>query len=123
MFVKLYCLFSFFFLPVTTTPPPGSGHARRCNDTEKAYCVNGGDCYFIHGINRIACKCGDGYFGRRCSQTEPLRSYMPDPFKSVQMTLLVIAVKPTLWPVSTVCQLLSSVSVSDCPCVMHARWV
>uniref|UniRef100_A0A672FID5 Neuregulin 2b n=1 Tax=Salarias fasciatus TaxID=181472 RepID=A0A672FID5_SALFA len=31
-----------------------SHHARRCNDSEKAYCVNGGDCYFIHGINQLS---------------------------------------------------------------------
>uniref|UniRef100_A0A4W5JQL9 Immunoglobulin I-set domain-containing protein n=1 Tax=Hucho hucho TaxID=62062 RepID=A0A4W5JQL9_9TELE len=41
---------------ITTTPSSGSGHARRCNDSEKAYCVNGGDCYFIHGINQFSCK-------------------------------------------------------------------
>ncbi|CAB1337510.1 unnamed protein product, partial [Coregonus sp. 'balchen'] len=41
---------------VTTTLSPGSSHARRCNDTEKSYCVNGGDCYFIHGINQLSCK-------------------------------------------------------------------
>ncbi|XP_065143221.1 neuregulin 2a isoform X7 [Paramisgurnus dabryanus] len=58
---------------ITTTLSPGSGHARRCNDTEKAYCVNGGDCYFIHGINQLSCKCPDGYFGPRCTQTGPLR--------------------------------------------------
>ncbi|XP_033955825.1 neuregulin 2a isoform X4 [Pseudochaenichthys georgianus] len=64
---------------ITTTPPPASGHARKCNDTEKAYCVNGGDCYFIHGIDKLACKCPDGYFGPRCLQTEPLRLIMPKP--------------------------------------------
>lgn len=69
---------------ITTTPSPGSGHARRCNDTEKAYCVNGGDCYFIHGINQLSCKCPDGYFGPRCLETEPLRLYMPNPFKKAE---------------------------------------
>lgn len=48
--------FFLFFFSVTTTLSPGSGHARRCNDTEKAYCVNGGECYFIHGINQLSCK-------------------------------------------------------------------
>uniref|UniRef100_A0A8C7L360 Neuregulin 2a n=1 Tax=Oncorhynchus kisutch TaxID=8019 RepID=A0A8C7L360_ONCKI len=66
---------------ITTTPSPGSGHARRCNDSEKAYCVNGGDCYFIHGINQFSCKCPDGFFGQRCLQTEPLRLRMPNPYK------------------------------------------
>ncbi|KAM3869490.1 neuregulin 2a [Diretmus argenteus] len=69
---------------LTTTLSPGSGHARRCNDTEKAFCVNGGDCYFIHGINQLSCKCPDGYFGPRCLQTEPLRLYMPNPFKKAE---------------------------------------
>ncbi|XP_075887580.1 neuregulin 2a isoform X5 [Nelusetta ayraudi] len=68
----------------TTTLAPGSGHARKCNDTEKAYCVNGGDCYFIHGINQLSCKCPAGYFGPRCLQTEPLRVYMPSPFKKAE---------------------------------------
>ncbi|XP_026090391.1 pro-neuregulin-2, membrane-bound isoform-like isoform X4 [Carassius auratus] len=63
---------------ITTTLSPGSGHARRCNESEKAYCVNGGDCYYIHGINRLSCKCPDGYFGKRCLQTEPLKLTMPD---------------------------------------------
>ncbi|KAK1787388.1 hypothetical protein P4O66_002883 [Electrophorus voltai] len=44
---------------VTTTLPPGSGHARRCNDTEKGYCVNDGECYFIHGINQLSCNLRD----------------------------------------------------------------
>lgn len=42
--------------PVTTELPPGSGHERRCNETEKGYCVNNGECYFIHGINQLSCK-------------------------------------------------------------------
>ncbi|KAM8899147.1 neuregulin 2a isoform 2-T2 [Spinachia spinachia] len=69
---------------ITTTPAPGSGHARRCNATEKAYCVNGGECLFYHGINKLSCKCRDGYFGRRCLETEPLRLYMPNPIKKAE---------------------------------------
>ncbi|XP_067280518.1 neuregulin 2a isoform X9 [Pseudorasbora parva] len=69
---------------ITTTLSPGSGHARKCNDTEKAYCVNGGDCYYIHGINQFSCKCPDGYFGQRCLQTEPRRLYMPKPNKKAE---------------------------------------
>ncbi|XP_061090840.1 pro-neuregulin-2, membrane-bound isoform-like isoform X2 [Conger conger] len=68
----------------TTTLSPGSGHARRCNETEKAYCVNGGDCYFIHGINQLSCKCPSEFFGPRCLQTEPLRLYMPKPYKKAE---------------------------------------
>uniref|UniRef100_A0A8C2ZVG5 Neuregulin 2a n=1 Tax=Cyclopterus lumpus TaxID=8103 RepID=A0A8C2ZVG5_CYCLU len=59
---------------LTTTPSPGSGHASRCNDTDKAYCVNGGDCYFIHGINQISCKCPNDFTGDRC-QTYVMASF------------------------------------------------
>ncbi|KAL3042969.1 hypothetical protein OYC64_020811 [Pagothenia borchgrevinki] len=59
---------------ITTTPPPASGHARKCNDTEKAYCVNGGDCYFIHGIDKLACKCPNDFTGDRC-QTYVMASF------------------------------------------------
>ncbi|KAG7484889.1 hypothetical protein MATL_G00055220 [Megalops atlanticus] len=67
---------------ITTTLSPGSGHARRCNESEKNYCVNGGDCYFIHGINQLSCKCPAEYYGPRCRQTGPLRLYMPNPYKT-----------------------------------------
>ncbi|XP_046879079.1 neuregulin 2b [Hypomesus transpacificus] len=54
---------------LTTTLSPGVSPARRCNDTEKAYCVNGGDCYFIHGINQLSCKCPNDYTGDRCQNS------------------------------------------------------
>ncbi|XP_063059813.1 neuregulin 2a isoform X3 [Engraulis encrasicolus] len=69
---------------ITTTLSPGSGHSRPCNETERAYCVNGGECYFIHGINQLSCKCPDGYFGKRCLQTEPLRLRMPNPTEKAE---------------------------------------
>ncbi|KAM9729573.1 neuregulin 2a isoform 4-T4 [Menidia menidia] len=59
---------------ITTTQSPGSGHARRCNDTEKSYCVNGGDCYFYHGINQLSCKCPNDFTGDRC-QTYVMASF------------------------------------------------
>ncbi|XP_035263565.1 pro-neuregulin-2, membrane-bound isoform-like isoform X5 [Anguilla anguilla] len=58
----------------TTTLSPGSGHARRCNETERAYCVNGGDCYFIHGINQLSCKCPNNFTGDRC-QTDVMAGF------------------------------------------------
>ncbi|XP_078267627.1 neuregulin 2a isoform X3 [Rhinoraja longicauda] len=50
----------------TTTLSPESGHARRCNESEKSYCVNGGVCYYIDGINQISCKCPNEFTGDRC---------------------------------------------------------
>uniref|UniRef100_A0A4X2KKR0 Pro-neuregulin-2, membrane-bound isoform n=1 Tax=Vombatus ursinus TaxID=29139 RepID=A0A4X2KKR0_VOMUR len=64
---------------VATTLSSWSGHARKCNETAKSYCVNGGVCYYIEGINQLSCKCPNGFFGQRCLEKLPLRLYMPDP--------------------------------------------
>ncbi|XP_032281370.1 pro-neuregulin-2, membrane-bound isoform isoform X2 [Halichoerus grypus] len=64
---------------VSTTLSSWSGHARKCNETAKSYCVNGGVCYYIEGINQLSCKCPNGFFGQRCLEKLPLRLYMPDP--------------------------------------------
>ncbi|XP_023050819.1 pro-neuregulin-2, membrane-bound isoform isoform X3 [Piliocolobus tephrosceles] len=53
---------------VSTTISSWSGHARKCNETAKSYCVNGGVCYYIEGINQLSCKCPVGYTGDRCQQ-------------------------------------------------------
>lgn len=50
------CVCVFFFPAVTTTLSSWSGHARKCNETAKSYCVNGGVCYYIEGINQLSCK-------------------------------------------------------------------
>lgn len=42
--------------PVSTTLSSWSGHARKCNESAKSYCVNGGVCYYIEGINQLSCK-------------------------------------------------------------------
>ncbi|XP_037124888.1 neuregulin 2a isoform X1 [Syngnathus acus] len=60
---------------ITTTRSPGSGHGRRCNETEKSFCVNGGDCYVIHGINRLSCTCPNDFTGDRCQTYVMARFY------------------------------------------------
>ncbi|KAJ8367701.1 hypothetical protein AAFF_G00311320 [Aldrovandia affinis] len=82
---------------ITTTLSPGSGHARRCNETEKTYCVNGGDCYFIHGINQLSCKCPPDYSGPRCRQTQPLR-LCPIDFTGDRCQTYVMAIKSYPYP-------------------------
>uniref|UniRef100_A0A8C5GUX8 Pro-neuregulin-2, membrane-bound isoform-like n=1 Tax=Gouania willdenowi TaxID=441366 RepID=A0A8C5GUX8_GOUWI len=59
-------------------------HSRRCNETEKAYCVNGGHCFFIQGINKLSCRCPEGYSGQRCLKTDPRRLYSPNPYKKAE---------------------------------------
>ncbi|MXQ91004.1 hypothetical protein E5288_WYG005552 [Bos mutus] len=72
-----------FVNSVSTTLSSWSGHARKCNETAKSYCVNGGVCYYIEGINQLSCKCPNGFFGQRCLEKLPLRLYMPDPKQSM----------------------------------------
>ncbi|XP_075756213.1 pro-neuregulin-2, membrane-bound isoform isoform X2 [Pelodiscus sinensis] len=51
---------------LTTTLSSWSGHARKCNETAKSYCANGGVCYYIEGINQLSCKCPIEFTGDRC---------------------------------------------------------
>ncbi|XP_055498105.1 pro-neuregulin-1, membrane-bound isoform isoform X1 [Leucoraja erinacea] len=50
----------------TTSPTPWSGHARPCNESNRHYCVNGGQCFVIDGINKLSCKCPNEFTGDRC---------------------------------------------------------
>lgn len=40
-------------------------------------------CFSFYNTCLLLPRCPDGYFGPRCLQTEPLRLYMPNPFKSM----------------------------------------
>ncbi|XP_055358076.1 neuregulin 2a isoform X3 [Betta splendens] len=59
---------------LTTTITPDSGHTKRCNDTDKSYCVNGGECFFIEGVDQLSCKCPNDFTGDRC-QTYVMASF------------------------------------------------
>lgn len=64
--------------PATTSPTPWSGHARPCNESNRHYCVNGGQCFVIDGINKLSCKCESGFTGERCAETLPMRVFIPE---------------------------------------------
>ncbi|XP_019517565.1 PREDICTED: pro-neuregulin-2, membrane-bound isoform isoform X5 [Hipposideros armiger] len=85
---------------VSTTLSSWSGHARKCNETAKSYCVNGGVCYYIEGINQLSCKCPNGFFGQRCLEKLPLRLYMPDPKQSVLWDTPGTGVSSSQWSTS-----------------------
>ncbi|XP_072854500.1 pro-neuregulin-2, membrane-bound isoform isoform X3 [Pogona vitticeps] len=51
---------------VSTTLSSGPGHTRQCNETVKSYCVNGGVCYYIEGINQLSCRCPNEFTGDQC---------------------------------------------------------
>ncbi|XP_067901277.1 pro-neuregulin-1, membrane-bound isoform isoform X5 [Heterodontus francisci] len=64
--------------PATTSPTPWSGHARPCNESDRHYCVNGGQCFVINGINKLSCQCDPGFTGERCTETVPMRVFIPE---------------------------------------------
>ncbi|XP_044298772.1 pro-neuregulin-2, membrane-bound isoform [Varanus komodoensis] len=51
---------------VTTSLTSGPGHTRQCNETVRSYCVNGGVCYYIEGINQLSCRCPNEFTGDQC---------------------------------------------------------
>ncbi|XP_030624268.1 pro-neuregulin-1, membrane-bound isoform isoform X1 [Chanos chanos] len=65
-------------LPATSTTPSvkTSSHVSRCSESEKDYCVNGGECYTLEvtpGSTKFLCRCPRGYTGNRCQTTDPVR--------------------------------------------------
>uniref|UniRef100_A0A8C7L8F6 Pro-neuregulin-1, membrane-bound isoform n=1 Tax=Oncorhynchus kisutch TaxID=8019 RepID=A0A8C7L8F6_ONCKI len=67
---------------VTSTTPAvkTSSHVTACSDSEKNYCVNGGECFTLEvtpGSTKFLCRCLTGYTGNRCQATVPVRVRNP----------------------------------------------
>ncbi|XP_037403388.1 pro-neuregulin-1, membrane-bound isoform isoform X2 [Pygocentrus nattereri] len=60
----------------TTPSAKTSSHVTPCSEEERAYCVNGGECFTLevtpNSIKRL-CRCPAGFSGDRCQNTEPVR--------------------------------------------------
>ncbi|XP_023268369.1 pro-neuregulin-1, membrane-bound isoform-like isoform X1 [Seriola lalandi dorsalis] len=55
----------------TTSTAKTSSHVTRCSDSQKNYCVNGGECFTLEimpGSTKFLCRCLAGYTGHRCEQ-------------------------------------------------------
>ncbi|XP_037121710.1 pro-neuregulin-1, membrane-bound isoform isoform X1 [Syngnathus acus] len=55
----------------TTTTAKTSSHVTRCSDSQKNYCVNGGECFTLEimpGSTKFLCRCLTGFTGHRCEQ-------------------------------------------------------
>ncbi|KAM7393425.1 hypothetical protein PAMA_008193 [Pampus argenteus] len=53
----------------TTTTAKTSSHVTRCSDSQKNYCVNGGECFTLEimpGSTKFLCRCPNEFTGDRC---------------------------------------------------------
>nr|XP_020456624.1 pro-neuregulin-1, membrane-bound isoform-like isoform X1 [Monopterus albus]XP_020456625.1 pro-neuregulin-1, membrane-bound isoform-like isoform X1 [Monopterus albus]XP_020456626.1 pro-neuregulin-1, membrane-bound isoform-like isoform X1 [Monopterus albus] len=53
----------------TTTTARTSSHVTRCRDSQKNYCVNGGECFTLEimpGSTKFLCRCPNEFTGDRC---------------------------------------------------------
>ncbi|XP_041086133.1 pro-neuregulin-1, membrane-bound isoform-like isoform X8 [Polyodon spathula] len=75
--MHLYLPRHFKALSATTTAPTlGTGHVIKCSDSEKNYCVNGGECFILNTIpskTKYLCRCTPEFMGERCLDRMPLK--------------------------------------------------
>ncbi|XP_013858232.1 pro-neuregulin-1, membrane-bound isoform isoform X2 [Austrofundulus limnaeus] len=61
----------------TSTTSKTSSHVMRCSDSQKNYCVNGGECFTLEimpGSTKFLCRCPNEFTGERC-QTYVMASF------------------------------------------------
>ncbi|KAJ8286731.1 hypothetical protein GJAV_G00042660 [Gymnothorax javanicus] len=66
------------FTAATSTTPSvkTSSHVIPCDERERNYCVNGGECFMLEikpGERKNLCRCKEDYFGDRCQDLVPSR--------------------------------------------------
>ncbi|XP_026128867.1 pro-neuregulin-1, membrane-bound isoform isoform X4 [Carassius auratus] len=77
----------------TTPSAKTSSHVTRCSESERNFCVNGGECYSLEvppGNIKHLCRCLPGYTGKRCQTTDPVRVIDPKPEELYQKRVLTI---------------------------------
>uniref|UniRef100_A0A8C0G8T1 Pro-neuregulin-1, membrane-bound isoform n=1 Tax=Chelonoidis abingdonii TaxID=106734 RepID=A0A8C0G8T1_CHEAB len=60
----------------TSTSTTGTSHLTKCDVKQKAFCVNGGECYMVKDLPnppRYLCRCQPGFTGARCTDTLPMK--------------------------------------------------
>uniref|UniRef100_A0A8C3IW04 Pro-neuregulin-1, membrane-bound isoform n=1 Tax=Chrysemys picta bellii TaxID=8478 RepID=A0A8C3IW04_CHRPI len=65
----------------TSTSTTGTSHLTKCDIKQKAFCVNGGECYMVKDLPnppRYLCRCQPGFTGARCTLTLPMKIQNPE---------------------------------------------
>uniref|UniRef100_A0A4W5NUS2 Neuregulin 1 n=1 Tax=Hucho hucho TaxID=62062 RepID=A0A4W5NUS2_9TELE len=78
----------------TTAVVKTSSHMTRCSDSQKNYCVNGGECFTLDitpGRSKFLCRCLAEYTGKRCQASVPnALSSFPEAEELYQKRVLTI---------------------------------
>ncbi|XP_030291899.1 pro-neuregulin-1, membrane-bound isoform isoform X3 [Sparus aurata] len=77
----------------TTTTAKTSSHVTRCSDSQRNYCVNGGECFTLEimpGSTKFLCRCLAGFTGHRCEQAVLKKVSDPKPEELYQKRILTI---------------------------------
>ncbi|NXC70737.1 NRG1 protein, partial [Anhinga anhinga] len=66
----------------TSTSTTGTSHLTKCDIKQKAFCVNGGECYMVKDLPnppRYLCRCPNEFTGDRCQNYVMASFYSTDP--------------------------------------------
>ncbi|XP_012709732.1 pro-neuregulin-1, membrane-bound isoform isoform X2 [Fundulus heteroclitus] len=77
----------------TSTTTKSSSHIMRCSESQKNYCVNGGECFTLEimpGSTKFLCRCLAGFTGHRCEQAVLKKVSDPKPEELYQKRILTI---------------------------------
>ncbi|XP_019119852.1 pro-neuregulin-1, membrane-bound isoform isoform X1 [Larimichthys crocea] len=77
-----------------TSTAKTSSHVTRCSDSQRNYCVNGGECFTLEimpGSTKFLCRCLAGFTGHRCEQAVLKKVSDPKPEELYQKRILTIS--------------------------------
>uniref|UniRef100_A0A8C5HPZ4 EGF-like domain-containing protein n=1 Tax=Gouania willdenowi TaxID=441366 RepID=A0A8C5HPZ4_GOUWI len=93
MFFPPSTVCSFAASTSTSTTAKTSSHVTPCSDSQRNFCVNGGECYILkitEGNTKFLCRCLAGYTGHRCEQAVLKKVSDPKPDELYQKRVLTI---------------------------------
>ncbi|XP_077593280.1 pro-neuregulin-1, membrane-bound isoform isoform X2 [Stigmatopora nigra] len=79
----------------TSTTTKTSSHVTRCSDSQKNYCVNGGECFTLEimpGSTKFLCRCPNEFTGDRCQSYVMASFYTEELYQKRILTITGICI-------------------------------
>ncbi|XP_057674185.1 pro-neuregulin-1, membrane-bound isoform isoform X2 [Corythoichthys intestinalis] len=79
----------------TSTTAKTSSHVTRCSDSQKNYCVNGGECFTLEmmpGSTKFLCRCPNEFTGDRCQTYVTASFYTEELYQKRILTITGICI-------------------------------